>query len=123
MRVVGFHQPGEPDVLEVIDLPDPSPGEGEVRIRVHAAAVSPVDIYMRRRARTPDSVPSPIVPGMDAAGVLEEIGPGVDTDLEVGDRVMAIVLPDGAHGAYSEQVVVPVESVARTPAGTDDVDA
>ena len=63
------------------------------------------------------SGPPPYVPGMDAAGVLEEIGSGVQTDLRVGDHVMAIVLPDGSHGAYSEQLVIPVESVARVPAG------
>jgi NADPH:quinone reductase-like Zn-dependent oxidoreductase len=54
---------------------------------------------------------------MDAAGVLDEIGDGVDTDLLVGDDVMAIVVPRGSHGAYSEYVVVPAESVVRAPAG------
>jgi NADPH:quinone reductase-like Zn-dependent oxidoreductase len=60
---------------------------------------------------------------MDAAGVLDEIGEGAQTDLHVGDHVMAIVVPEGSHGAYSEQIVVPVESVARVPAGASDVEA
>jgi NADPH:quinone reductase-like Zn-dependent oxidoreductase len=60
---------------------------------------------------------------MDAAGVLEQIGEGVSTDLRVGDHVMAIVVPDGLHGAYSERVVVPAESVVKTPAGATDVEA
>jgi NADPH:quinone reductase-like Zn-dependent oxidoreductase len=60
---------------------------------------------------------------MDAAGVIEEIGEGVDTDLRVGERVMAIVMPDGSYGAYSQQIVVPVESVARVPAGATDAEA
>jgi NADPH:quinone reductase-like Zn-dependent oxidoreductase len=60
---------------------------------------------------------------MDAAGVLDEIGDGVDTDLAVGDEVMAIVVPRGSHGAYSEYIVVPSESVVRTPAGASLVEA
>jgi NADPH:quinone reductase-like Zn-dependent oxidoreductase len=60
---------------------------------------------------------------MDVAGVLDEIGPGVDTDLEVGDHVMAIVVPKGSRGGYSELVVVPAESVARVPAGASDAEA
>jgi NADPH:quinone reductase-like Zn-dependent oxidoreductase len=75
------------------------------------------------RADQLKDVPPPHVPGMDVAGVLEQIGPGVRTDLAVGDRVMAIVVPHGSHGAYSERVVVPAESVARVPAGATDAEA
>jgi NADPH:quinone reductase-like Zn-dependent oxidoreductase len=60
---------------------------------------------------------------MDAAGVLEEIGADVETDLRVGDHVMAILVPSGSHGGYAEQIVVPVESVARVPVGATDVEA
>jgi NADPH:quinone reductase-like Zn-dependent oxidoreductase len=60
---------------------------------------------------------------MDLAGVLVEIGDGVDSDLRCGDHVMAIVAPTGSHGAYSEQVVVSSECVARVPAGATDVEA
>lgn len=125
MRAVGFHEPGEPDVLEVIDLPVPTPGPGELRIRVRAAAVNPTDVS-RRRGKIPtgaDAPPPPYVPGMDAAGVLEEIGASVDTELRVGEHVMAIVVPSGSHGAYSEQIVVPAESVTRVPVGATDVEA
>ncbi len=52
---------------------------------------------------------------MDVAGVLEEVGPGTETPLRVGDAVMAIVVPRGTQGAYAEQVVVPAESVAAAP--------
>jgi NADPH:quinone reductase-like Zn-dependent oxidoreductase len=68
-------------------------------------------------------IPPPYVPGMDAAGVLEQIGEAVSTDLRIGDHVMAIVVPNGSHGADSERVVVPAESVARVPAGATDVEA
>ena len=60
---------------------------------------------------------------MDAAGILDEIGAGAVTDLAVGDRVMAIVLPFGSHGAYSEFLVVPAESVAPAPAGSSHAEA
>ena len=89
------------------------------------AAVNPTDTVLRSggRAEQLRAVPPPHVPGMDAAGVLEAIGEGVSTDLAVGDRVMAIVVPRGAHGAYAELVAVPSASVARAPAGFSDTEA
>ncbi|MFK0159463.1 NADP-dependent oxidoreductase [Streptomyces sp. NPDC090499] len=118
MKAVGFTEFGGPEVLRVLELPTPEAGPGEVRIRVHAATVNAVDALQRGGpAAQPDAEP-PFVPGMDAAGVVDQIGPGADTDLRVGDRVMAIVVPSGSHGAHAEQVVVPVESVVRAPRGT-----
>jgi NADPH:quinone reductase len=112
-------------VLRVLDLPEPEAGPGELRIRVHAAAVNPIDTVLRSGARAEQVkvVPPPYVPGMDAAGVLEQIGAGVSTDLRIGEHVMAIVVPTGAHGAYAERVVVPAESVVRVPAGATDAQA
>jgi len=108
-----------------VELPDPEAGPGEVRIRVHAAAVNPTDTGLRSggRAALLKDIPPPYVPGMDAAGILDQIGAGVSTDLQVGDRVMAIVVPHGSRGAYSEFVVVPAESVTRVPAGATDAEA
>jgi NADPH:quinone reductase-like Zn-dependent oxidoreductase len=109
----------------VVDVPEPHAGPGEVRIRVYAATVNPTDTFVTNgaRAEAQRADPPPYVPGMDAAGVLDEIGDGVDTDLQTGDHVMAIVLPKAAHGAYAEHIVVPVESVARVPRGTSDAEA
>jgi NADPH2:quinone reductase len=125
MRAIGVTEFGGPEVLEVVYLPDPETGPGQLRIRVHAAAVNPTDTVLRDGARAEQlkDVPPPHVPGMDVAGVLEQIGQGVRTDLAVGDRVMAIVVPHGSHGAYSERVVVPAESVVRVPAGATDAEA
>jgi NADPH:quinone reductase-like Zn-dependent oxidoreductase len=125
MRAVGLVTFGGPDVLHVVDLPDPQPGPGEVRVRVHAAAVNPTDTGLRsgRRAAQLKDIPPPYVPGMDAAGTVDLIGPDTSTDLEVGDRVMAIVVPTGSHGAYSELLVVPADSVTRVPAGATDAEA
>ena len=125
MRVVGVVEFGGPEALEVEEVPERHAGPGEVRIRVHAAAVNPTDTYVRNGARAEAQRvdPPPYVPGMDVAGVLDEIGEGLETDLAVGDHVMAIVLPKGSQGGYAESLVVPVESVARVPAGATDVEA
>jgi NADPH:quinone reductase len=125
MRAVGVTEFGAPEVLHIVELPDPQAGPGELRIRVHAAAVNPTDTGLRggRRASQLKDIPPPYVPGMDAAGELDQIGPGVSTDLHVGDRVMAIVVPHGSHGGYSELLVVPAESAARVPAGASDAEA
>jgi NADPH:quinone reductase-like Zn-dependent oxidoreductase len=116
---------GGPDALETVELPDPVAGPGELRIRVHAATVNPTDTGLRSggRAAQLKDIPPPYVPGMDAAGVLDQVGEGVSTPLQPGEHVMAIVVPSGSHGAYSELVVVPAESVARVPAGSSDAEA
>jgi NADPH:quinone reductase len=125
MRAVGVTDFGGPDALHVVELPAPEAGPGEVRIRVHAAAVNPTDTGLRMgtRADRVRDIPPPYIPGMDAAGVLDQIGPDVSTGLAVGDHVMAIVVPHGRHGAYSELIVVPAESVAQAPAGASDAEA
>jgi NADPH:quinone reductase-like Zn-dependent oxidoreductase len=125
MRAVGVTEFGPPEVLRLVELPDPEPGAGEVRIRVHAAAVNPTDTVLRSggRAERLKDVPSPHVPGMDAAGVLDAIGDGTATDLRIGERVIAVVVPLGTRGAYADRVVVPSESVVRAPATASDAEA
>jgi NADPH:quinone reductase-like Zn-dependent oxidoreductase len=109
---------GGPSALRVFDVPEPHADRGKVRIAVHAATVNPTDVLVRdgRAHDRHGGAEPPFVPGMDIAGVIDEIGPDTDTDLVVGDRVMAIVMPRGGHGGYSESVVVPSRSVARIPA-------
>ncbi|WP_338602811.1 NADP-dependent oxidoreductase [Saccharopolyspora sp. SCSIO 74807] len=124
MRAIGVSEFGGPDVLREFQIPERHVGPGEVRIDVRAAAVNPTDTVLRsgayaERLRTN---PPPYVPGMDVAGVLDEVGSEV-SDLAVGEHVMAIVVPDGAHGGYSESLVLPERSVVRVPAGADDVAA
>jgi NADPH:quinone reductase len=125
MRAVGVTEYGGPEALHVVDVPGEPLGPGQVRIRVQAATVNPTDTYVRNGVYADrDPVKEfPKVPGMDAAGVLAEIGPGVRTDLQVGDPVMAIVLPSGAHGGYREDLVLPAGSVARAPKGATAVEA
>jgi NADPH:quinone reductase-like Zn-dependent oxidoreductase len=123
MKAIAVHSFGGPEVLEVVDIPEPQPGPGQVRIRVHAVAVNPTDTALRAgfygsRLQSPP----PHVPGMDAAGVIDAVGEAAEW--QVGDQVMAIVLPIGPRGgAYAERIVVPAASVARIPAGSDFVAA
>ena len=126
MRAVGVIEYGGPEALEVVGLPTPEAGPGQVRVRVRATAVSPTDTHVRAGTRAEQQAktgPPPYVPGMDVAGVLDQIGEGADTELEVGDQVMAMVVPRGSHGAYSEYVVLSAESVARMPAGSSFAEA
>jgi NADPH:quinone reductase len=125
MRAVGVTEFGGPEALHVVDVPAEPLGEGQVRLRVAAATVNPTDTHARAGSyaqRDPVKEP-PFVPGMDVAGVLAEVGPGVGTDLAVGEHVMGVVVPTGAHGGYREDLVLPVGSVARVPAGVGDVEA
>lgn len=140
MRAVGVIEFGGPDALQVVELPEVHAGRGEVRIRVYAASVNPTDIGLRSgmratrrdtpigmmigflRAAKRKDLP-PYVPGMDAAGVIDEIGPGTETALAIGDAVMAMVVQKGSHGAYSESIVLSVDSVVRAPAGASHVEA
>ena len=125
MRAVGVMKHGGPEALQLVDVPEVHAGPGQVRIRVHAAAVSPTDTMVRNGARAEQQKvdPPPYVPGMDCAGVVDEVGAGVTTGISVGDAVMAIVIPKAAHGAYREQIVLNARSVVRAPAGTTHVQA
>ena len=122
MRALGVNTFGGPDAFEVLDLPEPQAGPGEVRVRVHAATVNPTDTLIRAGRRELPGSP-PYVPGMDAAGVIDQIGPGNDDRLAVGQRVVALVVPEGIRGAYAEQVVLPAASVVPAPEGADFAEA
>ncbi|OBF11406.1 NADP-dependent oxidoreductase [Mycobacterium sp. ACS4331] len=128
MKAVGVTEYGGPDVLELVEVPRPDPGPGQIRIRVHAATVNPGDTLLRignldATLRSGPLTP-PYVPGMEAAGVVDEIGPDTQTELAEGDRVMAIVMPiDPTGGAYAEYLVVDADQVTRAPAGSTHAEA
>ncbi len=125
MRAVGVTEYGGPEALHIVDLPEVHAGPGEVRLRVHAATVNPTDTYVRNggRADAQAAHEPPYVPGMDAAGIVDEVGEGVTTGIAVGDRAMAIVVPAGSHGAYRQSIVLPAESVTHAPAGSSHAEA
>ncbi|HXD29271.1 MAG TPA: NADP-dependent oxidoreductase [Arthrobacter sp.] len=120
MLVIGVAEFGGPEALATHEVPEPHAGPGQVRIKVRAAAVSPTDTVVRSggNAQVSRSRKPPYIPGMDAAGIIDEVGEG--TPFEIGDQVMAIALPAGEHGgAYASHLVADADSVAETPAGTE----
>src|SRR2546421_12186931 len=122
MKALAIRHFGGPEVLEVLELPEPHPADDQVRIRVHAAAVNPTDVALRSGdyGQALANVQPPYIPGMDAAGVVDALGPRTDGRLKVGDKVVAIVLPTSpTKGAYAEQIVVPTASVVPMPAPAD----
>jgi NADPH:quinone reductase-like Zn-dependent oxidoreductase len=93
MKAVRFSRFGGPEVLEIVDLPDPHPGPGQVRIAVRAAGVNPSD-WKKRKGLMDEGLPQ--VMGYEAAGVVDELGDGV-TDVAVGDRVFGLSAQEGAQ--------------------------
>ncbi len=126
MRAVGVTEFGGPEVLRLVDLPERHAGPGEVRLRVLAATVNPTDTYTRNGSRAEAlkaAGPPPYVPGMDVAGVIDEVGDDVATGVSVGMHVMGVVVPSGSHGGYSESLVLPAESVVAVPFGASGAEA
>ena len=124
MRAAGVTEFGGPEALHIVDVEREPLGPGQVRLQVQAATVNPTDTYARSGAyagRDPVKTP-PWVPGMDVAGVVSELGEGVD-HLAVGDLAMGVVVPFGQHGGYREDIVLPGDSVVRAPKGVDAVAA
>ncbi|MBP7568712.1 MAG: NADPH:quinone reductase [Acidobacteria bacterium] len=78
MKAIVVHEFGGPEVLRVEEVPVPAPGRGEVLVRMHAAGVNPVDTYLRGGSygRKPPSLP--YTPGYDGAGLVQQVGEGVD---------------------------------------------
>ena len=125
MKAVGIIKHGGPEVLEVLEVPEVQAGPGQIRIRNYAAAVNPTDVAARNglMAEFQKKNPPPYVPGMDAAGIVDQLGEGVDTDIQVGDNVMAMVVPNGNYGAYREQIVLDQNAVVRAPKDTTHIEA
>jgi len=98
MKAVRFSQFGGPEVLEIVDLPDPHPGPGQIRIAVRAAGVNPSD-WKKRQGLMDGELPQTM--GYEAAGVVDELGQGV-TDVAIGDRVFGL----SAEGAAQAELAV-----------------
>jgi putative PIG3 family NAD(P)H quinone oxidoreductase len=117
VRVVEIEKPGGPEVLRIVERPLPRPGAGEVLIRVAAAGVNRPDVQQRRGLYPPPPGASEI-PGLDVAGVVHEVGPGVEA-LETGMPVCALV----NGGGYAEFCAVPAVQCMPVPRGLSFVEA
>ncbi|HEX5331986.1 MAG TPA: NADP-dependent oxidoreductase [Cellulomonas sp.] len=102
---------GGPEVLSVVDVAVPEPGPGEVLLDVRAAGVNPIDWKLYSGAFGTDPARLPIRLGLEVAGVVMAVGPGVE-DIPVGDHVIAT----GVHGGYAEMVLVPAARLEPKPA-------
>ncbi|MFC3324847.1 quinone oxidoreductase family protein [Mesorhizobium cantuariense] len=114
MKAIQLSRFGGPDLLEVIELPAPVPQTGEVLIRVHAAGINFFEVLMRadRYAVTPQL---PMIPGVEAAGVVEAVGQGVDAAL-LGTRVAApLFMSQRPHSGYAEQVTMSADLAVPLP--------
>ncbi|MGH1564521.1 NAD(P)H-quinone oxidoreductase [Mumia sp. DW29H23] len=117
MRAVVVKEPGGPEALDVVELEDPVAGPGAVVVEVVAAGVNRADVLQRQGSYAPPPGASDVL-GLEASGVVAEVGDGV-TRWRVGDPVVALL----AGGGYAEKVVVPQEQVAPLPEGMDPVHA
>jgi NADPH:quinone reductase-like Zn-dependent oxidoreductase len=93
MKAARFSQFGGPEVLEIVELPDPHPGPGQVRIAVRAAGVNPSD-WKKRAGLMDQELPQTM--GHEAAGIVDELGAGV-TGVAVGDRVFGFSAEEAAE--------------------------
>jgi NADPH2:quinone reductase len=117
MRAIVVSKVGGPEVLELRDAPEPgAPGPGQARVRVRAAGVNFIDVYFRTGLYPR---PLPYVAGLEGAGAVEAVGPGVE-GIAAGDRVAWASAP----GSYAEVVLAPADRLVRVPDGiADDVAA
>ena len=109
MKAIVVRQFGAPEVLKLEEKEDLKPGPGQVLVAVKAAGVNPVEAYVRSGNYA--SLPAlPYIPGADAAGLVEAVGPEV-TSHKPGDRVYGVRAP----GAYAEKVLIPASFVFSLP--------
>jgi NADPH2:quinone reductase len=101
MRAIVYTAAGGPDVIAIRDVPAPTAGPGELTVRVKAAGLNRADIYQRRGGYAAPPGWPPDIPGLEYAGQVETVGPGV-TRWRPGDRVMGLV----GGGAQAELVKV-----------------
>ncbi|HEX3977261.1 MAG TPA: NADP-dependent oxidoreductase [Solirubrobacteraceae bacterium] len=114
MQGIQFTQFGGPEVLELVELPDPEPGPGQIRVAVRAAGVNPIDWKVRSGAMGGDL---PKRTGQEVAGVVDKLGDGV-TGVEVGEAVFG-----AAAGGGGAAELALVENYARVPGALDFVGA
>lgn len=109
MKAVRLHQTGSPDVLQVDDVELAAPATGEARIRHRAIGVNFIDCYHRSGLYP---LPLPAIPGVEAVGVIEALGPQTASSLQLGDRV---AYKTSTPGSYAEARNVAVDRLVKVP--------
>jgi NADPH2:quinone reductase len=109
MKAIQIHETGGPGVLRLAELPIPQPGPGQVLIRVEAVGVNFIEIYFRKGTY---KAALPLTPGSEAAGTVEELGPGV-TGFAAGEAVASV----GVLGSYAEYALVAASALVKIPDG------
>jgi NADPH:quinone reductase len=109
MKAIQIHETGGPEVLKLADLPIPEPGPGQVLIRIEATGVNFIEVYFRKGVY---KAALPLTLGSEAAGTVEELGPGV-TGFAAGDAVASV----SVLGSYAEYALVPATQLVKTPPG------
>ncbi len=117
MRAVVCRTAGGPEVLEVVEVPDPEPLPGEVVIQVAATAINRADVMQRQGHYPPPPGASELL-GLECSGVVASVGADVE-QWRPGDRVCALL----SGGGYAEQVAVPAGQLLPVPAGLDEIEA
>jgi NADPH:quinone reductase-like Zn-dependent oxidoreductase len=106
MQAVQYERFGSPEVLTLGPAPEPHAGPGEIRISVRAAGVTPVDLALRSgRSPSGSNLPLPHIPGVDAAGIVDEVGADV-SGTTIGDEVFGTVSLQRLGGASAEFAVL-----------------
>lgn len=113
-----MHRMGGPDVLELADVPAPTPGRGDVVVELHACGVNFADTEWRRGVYRP--TPLPWILGAEGAGVVVDLGAGVDPSWR-GRRVALYAAPPAVSGTYAELATCPASALVALPDGVDDV--
>ena len=109
MKAIQIHETGGPEVLTLAELPIPQPGPGQVLIRVEATGVNFIEIYFRKGTY---KSALPFIPGSEASGTVEELGPGV-SGFSPGDSVASA----SVIGSYAEYALVPAAQLVKIPQG------
>jgi len=115
MKRMQVLEPGGPEKMAMADVPVPSPGPGQALVKIAATGVNFIDVYFRMGLYKADP---PITIGSEAAGTVEDVGPGV-TDVAPGDRVAYVM----ARGSYAEYAVVAAAQLVPLPPAIDFVTA
>jgi len=111
MKAIQVKETGGPEQMQVVDIPVPQPGPKQALIKIAACGVNFIDVYFRTGLYKADL---PFTPGMEAAGVVESVGPDV-TEVKPGDRVAYAM----TRGSYAEYAVLPSWQLVKVPDGTD----